>query len=322
MIEDIVLRKKDALTNETAILAFVDHLANVKNYSSNTVISYKKDIQEFNDFIVSERMAPGLLQIRNNRVCKNYVSYLSSMNLASTSINRKLSALRSFYEFLLKKQAITVNYFDEVEAPKAPKRLPKTIKTAEIEMLFNACDQNTPLGFRNYCILEVLYGCGLRVSELCGMQIKDIDFIEQTIVVHGKGSKDRVVIMFEDLAYDLKRFISTYRLDLLYRSEDQENRTVFLNKNGTSLTPRGVRVILNKIIEDCGETFHLSPHMLRHSFATALLNNGADMRSVQELLGHENLSTTQIYTHVTFDNVKKSYEISHPRASKPTDSNK
>lgn len=109
MIEDIVLRKKDALTNETAILAFVDYLANVKNYSSNTVISYKKDIQEFNDFIVSERMAPGLLQIRNNRVCKNYVSYLSSMNLASTSINRKLSALRSFYEFLLKKQAVTVD---------------------------------------------------------------------------------------------------------------------------------------------------------------------------------------------------------------------
>ena len=122
MIEDIVLRKKDALTNETAILAFVDYLANVKNYSSNTVISYKKDIQEFNDFIVSERMAPGLLQIRNNRVCKNYVSYLSSMNLASTSINRKLSALRSFYEFLLKKQAVTVNYFDEVEAPKADRK--------------------------------------------------------------------------------------------------------------------------------------------------------------------------------------------------------
>ncbi|MBD5390971.1 tyrosine recombinase [bacterium] len=300
-----------------AIAKYMDYLANVKNYSSNTVISYRKDIEEFHEFIISEKMAAGLLQIRNNRVCKNYISYLSSQNLASTSISRKLSSLRSFYDFLLKNNtSVTVNYFDEVEAPKAPKRLPKMIKESEIEMLFNICDQNTPLGLRNYCILEVLYGCGLRVSELCSLEIKDIDFNELSIVVHGKGSKDRVVIMFEEMAKDLRRYISTYRLDLLYLSQDHENRHVFLNKNGTTLTPRGVRVILNKLISDCGETFHLSPHMLRHSFATALLNNGADLRSVQELLGHENLSTTQIYTHVTFENVKKSYELSHPRATK------
>lgn len=303
--------------NDTeAIAKYMDYLANVKNYSSHTVVSYHKDILEFCEFIHSERMAASLLQIRNNRVCKNYISYLSSLNLASTSINRKLSSLRSFYDFLLKNKIISVNYFDEVEAPKAPKRLPKMIKESEIEMLFNACDQNTPLGLRNYCILEVLYGCGLRVSELCALEIKDIDFIEHTIVVHGKGSKDRVVIMFEEMANDLRRYISTFRLDLLYLSKEQENRHVFLNKNGTTLTPRGVRVILNKLISDCGETFHLSPHMLRHSFATALLNHGADLRSVQELLGHENLSTTQIYTHVTFENVKKSYELSHPRATK------
>ena len=305
------------MTDSEAIAKFLDYLLSVKNYSSNTIVSYHKDIDEFHEFIVSERMAAGLLQIRTNRVCKNYISYLSSQNLASTSISRKLSSLRSFYDFLIKSNTgVTVNYFDEVEAPKAPKRLPKMIKESEIEMLFNVCDQNTPLGLRNYCILEVLYGCGLRVSELCGLEIKDIDFTEHTIVVHGKGSKDRVVIMFEDMANDLRRYISTYRVDLLYLSKDQENRHVFLNKNGTTLTTRGVRVILNKLISDCGETFHLSPHMLRHSFATALLNNGADLRSVQELLGHENLSTTQIYTHVSFENVKKSYELSHPRATK------
>ncbi|MDE7264346.1 MAG: tyrosine-type recombinase/integrase [Anaeroplasmataceae bacterium] len=303
--------------NDTeAIAKFMDYLANVKNYSTHTVISYHKDILEFHEFIHSEKMAAGLLQIRNNRVCKNYISYLSGLNLASTTISRKLSSLRSFYDYLLKNKDISVNYFDEVEAPKAPKRLPKMIKENEIEMLFNICDQSTPLGLRNYCILEVLYGCGLRVSELCALEIKDIDFLEHTIVVHGKGSKDRVVIMFEEMANDLRRYISTFRLDLLYLSKDQENRHVFLNKNGTTLTPRGVRVILNKLISDCGETFHLSPHMLRHSFATALLNHGADLRSVQELLGHENLSTTQIYTHVTFENVKKSYELSHPRAMK------
>lgn len=305
------------MNDSEAIAKYIDYLANVKNYSPNTVTSYRKDIEEFQEFIVSERMAAGLLQIRNNRVCKNYISYLSGQNLASSSISRKLSSLRSFYDFLIKNNTtITVNYFDEVEAPKAPKRLPKMIKESEIDMLFNACDQNTPLGLRNYCILEVLYGCGLRVSELCGLEIKDIDFNELSIVVHGKGSKDRVVIMFEAMANDLRRYISTFRLDLLYLSKDQDNRHVFLNKNGTTLTPRGVRVILNKLISDCGETFHLSPHMLRHSFATALLNHGADLRSVQELLGHENLSTTQIYTHVTFENVRKSYELSHPRATK------
>lgn len=304
------------MNDAEAIAKFMDYLANVKYYSPYTVISYHKDLIEFSDFIHSEKMAAGLLQIRNNRVCKNYISYLSSLNLASSSINRKLSSLRSFYDFFIKNGEVSINYFDEVEAPKAPKRLPKMIKESEIDMLFNACDQNTPLGLRNYCILEVLYGCGLRVSELCNLEIKDIDFNDLSIVVHGKGSKDRVVIMYEDMAKDLRRYLSTFRLDLLYLSSDHENRHVFLNKNGTTLTPRGVRVILNKLISDCGETFHLSPHMLRHSFATALLNHGADLRSVQELLGHENLSTTQIYTHVSFENVRKSYEVSHPRASK------
>lgn len=299
-----------------AIAKFADYLANVKNYSSNTVISYRNDIEEFMNFIISERMAPGLLGLRNNRVCKNYVSYLSSRELASTSISRKLSSLRSFYDFLMKNGIVNNNFFDEVEPPKAPKRLPKTIKTNEIMMLFNVCDRTKALGNRNYCILELLYGCGLRVSELCNLEIKDIDFSDLTILIHGKGSKDRVVIMYEEMADNLRSYISTFRLDLLYKSEQQENRHVFLNKNGTTLTPRGVRVILNKLISDCGETFHLSPHMLRHSFATALLNNGADMRSVQELLGHENLSTTQIYTHVTFDSIRRSYETSHPRAKK------
>lgn len=307
------------MTNEEGIAKFLDYIANVKNYSSNTVISYHKDIQEFLEFILSEKMAPDLFHFRNNRVCKNYVSNLSSLNLASTTIQRKISALRSFYEYLLRSGDVQQNFFEDIEAPKIPKRLPKTIKTNEIMMLFGACDKTNALGMRNYCILEVLYGCGLRVSELCGLQIKDIDFEDLSIMVHGKGSKDRIVLIYEELRDHLKQYISGARLELLYRSKEEDNRHVFLNKNGTSLTPRGVRVILNRLIENCGETFHLSPHMLRHSFATALLNNGADMRSVQELLGHENLSTTQIYTHVTFDNVKKSYAISHPRATKSKD---
>lgn len=307
------------MTDLEAINDFINYLSVNKSYSENTIEGYKNDILEFERFIHEEKMAAGLLKIRNERVCKNFISYLSNKDYASSTIHRKLSSLNSFYNYLVKDEIIDTNHFQNVEAPKAPKRLPKMIKESEIQMLFEICDLNNKLGYRNYCILGCLYGCGLRVSELCNMQIKDIDFLERTIKITGKGSKDRIVVMYEELASSLKHYISTFRLELLYNSKDESNRYVFLNKNGTQLTRVGVRKILDKLVGDCGETFHISPHMLRHSFATALLNNGADMRSVQELLGHENLSTTQIYTHVSFDAIKSSYEIAHPRANKVKD---
>ncbi len=304
------------MTDQEAIKEFIDYITGVKHYSENTIEGYEKDIYEFLNFLQTEKMAAGLLKIRNERVCKNYISYLSNQNYASASIHRKLSSLNSFYNFLLKEELIQINFFENTEAPKIPKRLPKMIKEDEILMLFDICDLENKLGYRNYCILGCLYGCGLRVSELCNMQIKDIDFNDRTILIHGKGSKDRVVVMYDDLAKALKHYISTFRIELLYNSKDETNRYVFLNKNGTQLTRVGVRKILDKLVHDCGETYHISPHMLRHSFATALLNHGADMRSVQELLGHESLSTTQIYTHVSFEKIRSSYEIAHPRAGK------
>lgn len=304
------------MTDQEAIREFTDYLTGIKNYSLNTIEGYKTDIEEFADFLKTEKMAAGLLKIRNERVCKNYISYLSNQGYASASIHRKLSALHSFYNYLVREEILNINFFDMVEAPKIPKRLPKMIKEEEIRMLFEVCDLTNKLGYRNYCILGCLYGCGLRVSELCNMLIKDIDFNERTILIHGKGSKDRVVIMYEELAESLKHYISTFRNEILYNSLDDTNRYVFLNKNGTRLSRVGVRKILDKLVSDCHESFHISPHMLRHSFATALLNNGADMRSVQELLGHESLSTTQIYTHVSYEAIRSSYEIAHPRAGR------
>ena len=304
------------MTDLAAIEEFINHLNNIKGYSENTTASYKNDILEFLNFLKTEKMAAGLLQIRNERVCRNYMSYLSNQDLASSSIHRKLSALNTFYNFLVSEELIKANYFENVEAPKIPKKLPKIIKDSEIMMLFDICDKNNKLGYRNYCMLGCLYGCGLRVSELCNMQIKDIDFNERIIKITGKGNKERFVIMYDELASSLKHYISTFRIEILYNSKDENNRYVFLNKNGTQLTRVGVRKILDKLVADCGETFKISPHMLRHSFATTLLNNGADMRSVQELLGHESLSTTQIYTHVSFDKIKSSYQIAHPRANK------
>ncbi len=307
------------MTDIEAIDEYVKYLSGIKGYSENTIVGYKKDIEDFLAFLKNEKMAAGLLKLRNSRVCQNYVSYLSKQGLASTSIHRKISALSSFYAFLVKEEIIKDNFFEDVETPKIPKRLPKIIKENEVMMMFEACDLNNKLGFRNYCILGCLYGCGLRVSELCNMQIKDIDFNERVINIRGKGNKDRVVIMYEELSIALKQYISTFRIELLYNSRDLENRHVFLNKNGTTLTRVGVRKILEKLVNDCGEMFHISPHVLRHSFATSLLNNGADMRSVQELLGHESLSTTQVYTHVSYEAVKKSYSIAHPRATKIDD---
>lgn len=302
------------MTDEEAITEFLNYISAVKGYSENTVVSYQNDINDFVSFLKSERMG-SLFKLRK-AVPRNYVAYLSRRGMAESSIHRHVSSLSSFYDYFYRDEVIDENYFKDVEEPKIPKRLPNTIKEAEIKMLFESCDLENKLGYRNYCILGVLYGCGLRVSELCSIQIKDIDFINREIRVTGKGSKDRVVIMYPELADCLKHYISTFRVELLYNSKDLDNRYVFLNKNGTQLTRVGVRKILEKMVSDCGEYFHISPHMLRHSFATTLIAHGADIRSVQELLGHESLSTTQIYAEVDYATMKKEYTLSHPRANK------
>ena len=305
---------KVKISPEEAVEEFLSYLENEKGYSSNTVSNYLHDINDFNNFIKSEKIAKDILHI-SMRHPSYYISYLSKQGFKTTSIRRHVSSLKSFYTFLVKNEIAVDNYFKDVDLPKVPKHLPKQINENEITMLFDACDLDNKLGYRNFCILGCLYGCGLRVSELCNMQIKDIDFPERIIRVHyGKGGKDRDVVMYEGLGEMLKHYISIFRPEILYNSKDLDNRHVFLNKNGTTLSRVGVRKILEKLVKDAGETFHISPHMLRHSFATALLNNGMDLRTVQELLGHESLSTTQIYTHVTIEKLKEDYSKGHPRA--------
>ncbi len=295
---------------------YKDYLLNIKNYSSYTVSAYVKDINEFSDFVISEKMAPSILKLRNERVVKNYFSSLNYKKLSTTSINRKMSSLRSFYNYLLKQGVVSDNYFDKIQTLKTPKRLPKDVKNLELNLMINSIDKDKPLGLRNYLIVTILYACGIRVSELCSIEIKDIDFDRLSIMIHGKGKKDRVVLFYEELSTYLKRYINSSRLTLLKKGSNPDNRTLFLNNSGNSLSTRGVRTILNKIISDMGETFKVTPHMIRHSFATHMLNNGADLRSVQELLGHENLSTTQIYTHVSIEKMKDTYMELFPRVKK------
>ncbi len=301
---------------EEAIDNYLTYLSSILNYSENTIISYKYDILEFSDFVISERFSKDILSLRNDRVVKAYVSHLNNMGEAATSVNRKMAALRGFYNYLVAENVVENNYFLNIESLKKPKRLPQIIKEKEILLMLNSCNKNKPLGFRDYIIIKLLYSTGMRVSELCALETSDLDLVNLEIKVFGKGSKERIVLIYEELRDELKRYLNNDRIALLAKSDNETNRSLFINNKGTSLTTRGVRVILNKVIKQCEETFHISPHMLRHSFATTLLNNGADLRSVQELLGHVNLSTTQIYTHITYENLKREYALAHPRALK------
>ncbi|MGM9971288.1 MAG: site-specific tyrosine recombinase/integron integrase [Anaeroplasmataceae bacterium] len=296
---------------------FKNYLETEKGYSNNTIIAYAKDVDDFRGFIRSEKLAANLISIRNPRIAKNYHAYLNSTEQKATTVNRKMSSLRTFYDYLLKEHIVSDNIFNDIKSDKVPKRLPRVLTDEEIRLMFASLDRKTPLGFRNALILEILYGCGLRVSELCALTIKDIDFNNDSIYIRsGKGDKDRIALMYPKLKDDLKHYISYERLTLLRVSSNPLERTLFLNKNGTPLTTRGVRVILNSIISQMGETFKITPHMLRHSFATAMLNNGADLKIVQEMLGHESISTTRIYTHVSTEKINKTFYESFPRAKK------
>lgn len=304
--------------DEKEIIArFEDYLRIERSYSEHTTNSYINDIFEFVNYV--KRMGfYNICKLRPN-VARYYLTYLNEKKYEATSVARKLSSLRSFYRFMIIEGYTDVNIFTEVSAPKKPKRLPEQVFPQEIEDMFQSIDTNTVIGRRNYALLEVLYGTGIRVSELCGLRLKDIDFYNNTITVFGKGSKERMIPIYEGLIDTLKDYINYSREELLLKNKDENKGKIdklFLNFKGGELTVRGVRVILDEITNHTSEKFKIHPHMLRHSFATHLLNNGADLRSVQELLGHVNLSTTQIYTHVSKEQLINEYQKFHPHAKK------
>lgn len=292
---------------------FKDYLVTIKNYSENTVISYLKDVEDFNNFIIGEDLAEDLLSVTRPRLGRHYLSYLDSNNFSKKSIARKISSLRTFYNYLLSEDLIDVNIFTNLETPKIPKRLPKTITNQEIELLFNEIDTDTLLGARNYLILEMLFSLGLRASELVNIEIKDLNLSRNQILIHGKGSKDRYLPIHDNLNELLREYLSKTRIRLLAKG-NYETSKLFLNYRGGDLTVRGLQKIINKILKDTGETYQLTPHMLRHSFATTLLNNGADLRVVQELLGHSHLKSTQIYTEVSNKVLQEKFNKLHPRS--------
>ncbi|HLT00408.1 MAG TPA: tyrosine-type recombinase/integrase [Acholeplasma sp.] len=295
---------------------FKDYLLVEKNYSEDTVKSYLNDIETFKNFLINEELAKDLLDARRERLARNFVSYLDTKGFSKKSIARKISGLKHFYQFLMDRELIDINIFLAVKSPKVPKVLPHTIDDEAIDYLFKSIDKETPLGFRNYLILDLLYSCGLRASEIVNLEIGDIYLSSGQILVHGKGSKDRYVPIHDTLKDTLKHYLSYTRVTLLAKGDQTLSKRLLINYKGTPLTERGLRVILNDLIKKSGETFKIHPHMLRHAFATTILNHGADLRVVQELLGHANLKSTQIYTHVSSEVLKEKYKTTHPRMIK------
>jgi integrase/recombinase XerC len=299
---------KQELNNH--VQAFIAYLQIEKNYSPYTIEFYTQDINQFFHFM-KDQVIDKLEDVSPSDV-RIYLTELFSMQLARKTIARKISSLRSFYRFLLRGKIVENNPFSAVSIPKLEKRLPDFFYEEELQQLFLSCDTNTPLGLRNKALLELLYATGIRVGECTKIQLSDIDFSVSTVLVRGKGQKERYV-PFGSFAHNaLEAYIKAGRNQLMKNSTDHSY--LFVNYRGGILTDNGVRDILNKMMNTSSSQGKIHPHKLRHSFATHLLANGADMRTVQELLGHAFLTSTQIYTHVTNEYLKKTYMSYHPRA--------
>ena len=278
------------------------------NRSNLTIAAYQTDLNQFFSFVAGRLgIEPEELDLAgvDIQTIRMFLGFLAEQGLARKSIARKLAALRTLFKFLCREGVLAVNPVQRVASPKLGRKLPQFLYLDQVEKLMEAPDQNTALGLRDQVLLELLYGSGLRVSELVGLNRQDLDWDVGLLRVKGKGSKDRVVPLTGPALQALNRYL---------RSRRDRQEAVLINQRGTRLSARSVRRILDKLVEKAALECHVHPHMLRHSFATHLLDGGADLRSVQELLGHEKLSSTQIYTHLTRERLKEVYSGAHPRA--------
>lgn len=295
---------------EKVIDDYLEFLKYQKNYSKYTIASYENDIMEYFDFINSEGLNYKDIEYTDIRFYLVYLKDTKKDN--NSSIDRKLSTLRGFYKFLANENVVRTNVFSLVSGPKKSKKLPRFFDYNELEEMFLIPDTNNALGQRDLLILEMLYATGCRVGELVSIKVKDIDFSKRNILILGKGNKERFLNYGEYCEDALKKYLNDGYISL----NKNNSEYLFLNNNGGILTERGVRYILDRIIKQTGINKNISPHMIRHSFATHLLNEGCDLLTVQKLLGHESIKATQIYTHVTTDRLKEVYYNSFPRAKK------
>ncbi|TGE31200.1 site-specific tyrosine recombinase/integron integrase [Desulfosporosinus sp. Sb-LF] len=292
---------------DEALSLFAGHQYS-QNRSEHTVIAYQSDLGQFLRFAAfeqgfeTERLTVELIDVH---IVRSFLGVLAEQGLARKSMARKLAALRSFFKFLCRKEILPINPVQRVASPKIGRKLPHFLYLDQLEGLLRAPDDTNLLGARDQVIIELLYGSGLRVSELVSLNRENLDLESRLIRVLGKGSKERVVPMTN---------YAIQAIEVYLGMRTDNNKILLLNYQGTRLSSRSVRRILDKLVAKISLEQHVNPHMLRHSFATHLLDGGADLRSVQELLGHQKLSSTQIYTHLTRERLKEVYALAHPRA--------
>lgn len=295
---------------------FLRYCTDVRRLSTNTAEAYSRDVLQFAEFLSQEWGEDRAYDWASvdYRTIRRFLAHLSRQKYGRSSIGRKLSALRSFFRYLLNEDVVTHNPAAVAPTPKREQKLPEYLYQDEMEQLLSTPDESTPLGQRDRAILELLYATGVRVSELVAMDVEDLEFSEQQIRVVGKGNRERVVLMGERAIAAVRRYIADGREKLLREAQSPDEAALFLNSNGGRLSVRGVQQRVNKHVLDSAASSRITPHALRHTFATHLLDGGADLRSIQALLGHKSLGTVGIYTHVTTARMKEAYNAAHPLA--------
>ncbi len=298
---------------------FADYLKYQRNASAHTLRNYVSDLEQFHEYLCPKDPKGNRADIDIGQIdhitIREYMATLYQEHRKKSSIARKLATLRTFFKFLCREQVVEANPARLVSSPRLEKRLPKVISVDEVVHFIETPDTDTVLGKRDRAIIELLYATGCRVSEIAGMNLDDFDFKHQMIRVRGKGRKERFV-PFGSKAKEALAVYLEERVSLLDNAPNQERdaRVVFLNYQGTRITTRSIGRLIEKYVKQCAMAQNISPHSLRHSIATHLLSAGADLRAIQELLGHARLSTTQIYTHVSIEQLMQVYDNAHPRA--------
>lgn len=280
---------------------FIEHLKIVKNASEHTLRNYQIDLKEFHLFNGEQP-----LEQIDRKTIRSFLSHLHAEAKSKRTIARKLSSLRSYFKFLHSRKIVSTNPTEELETPKIDKKIPASLSYDQVLHLFNQPDISTLLGFRDRTIMELFYSSGIRLSELASLEIKEIDFHGHLIKVQGKGKKERIVPITKNAANWLKNYLE--------HPERENSQALFLNRFGSKLTPRSIDRKFHNYLVQSGLSAHITPHTIRHTIATHWLENGMDLKTIQELLGHSSLSTTTIYTQVSTKLKKQAYDKAHPRA--------
>ena len=334
------------MKDSVIVQEFLNYLRFEKRFSEHTAKCYGADLSQFGEFLigasVGSQPADELISLPQQQggpatavatqtkpkvdqllvsvetdAVRTYLAFLNEKQYSKTTIARKLATLRSFYKFLVKRNQVSSNPVTVVRTPKQEKKLPRFLEYEEVKRLLETPPMDNWLGARDRAILETLYSTGIRVSELVALNMDDIDFLGEVVHIRGKGKKERIAPIGSSALQVIQHYME-FRNKRAQSNSNFDSRVLFVNKHGRRLSTRSVRRKMDKYLKMAGLDPAISPHTLRHSFATHMLNNGADLRSVQELLGHQSLSTTQVYTHLTTRKLKEVYENAHPREDPQT----